>query len=184
MTAPAESILYEPICIKHNELTQIAKWRNAQMECLRTPTPTPETFEAQAAWVNSLDINRDRYYFIYRSMELIGYCGITNIIKPYRTGEISLLFNPAVENRVLYHTVLKSLLCMAIDIINLNCVRVEVYECAKRRLKWIKCANSLFPYWVELPAQKMCDGEYYSSHIGLFYKKLKRDRRIHDLAGK
>lgn len=169
-------IIYEPICLKHNELIQIAKWRNAQMACLRTPTKTHETFEAQAAWVNSIDLDKDRLYFIYEDLAFLGYCGISNINRHYRTGELSMLFDPGKEIQKLYDCVVSTLLKIGIDIINLNCMRIEVYECAQKRLDFIK-QTKLFTYWVELPAQKVWNDEFYSSWIGLKWKKLKANRR-------
>jgi len=165
MIKGVESIIgLEVISKKKDELLKIAEWRNETLESLRTPFKTPVRIENQLKWVDSMDPEKDKYFFIYlKDGTFIGYCGLNNICTINKTAEVSLLIGTPFQGRGYGRKVIKTLLGHAFVFIKLECVYIEVYA----------TTNKFHGFWEKLGfieegilrKRKFWDNIYYNSHM-------------------
>jgi len=157
----------EPITKKQEELVQIAKWRNKTLISLRSTTPTPEDYQHQCYWVNSIQF--EKYYFIYNETDFIGYCGLDKISKTNGTAELSLLIGMPFQGKRYGKQVVEALLEIAFNDLNLQCVFIEVYNTTDN---WINFWHNLgFHLEGKLRRRKLWQGNYYSSIIASILKE-------------
>jgi len=158
-----------PLEKKH--LSKLKEWRNAQTKVLRQYKLLTD-FQ-QKKWYNHLKKNKSQALFALMvgtagKLNLIGYCGITNIDFRNRKGEISFLVNPAraKKDKVYKKDFLLALemLCKyGFEELNLNRIFTETYDFRKKHIKVLEQFG--FSKEGELRKNHFTDGKYYNSLI-------------------
>ena len=130
--------------LSYNDLSTIKDWRNSQMEVLRQWKPLTDA--NQERWYQI--VSEDQHLVIFSVMEysdlnhlqLIGYCGITNIDYINQRGEISFLVDPnRACNPDLYRTDFSAvlyLLCQyGFDELNFHKIFTETFAFRKDHIR-------------------------------------------------
>lgn len=170
-------IYLEPLSVKEKELMTIAIERNKTLASLRSSEPTPVSFEHQKKWVESLS-HKEKYYFIYDSISIIGYCGLDKIDQVNSNAEISLLILEKDQGYGYGRKSVGLLLGKAFEQYHLNCVYGECYYSTENWKFWQKLG---FIQDGTLKARKWWDGEFHNSmHFYMLasdWKILKKEFR-------
>lgn len=141
---------------------QIAGWRNASMESLRTSRPT--TAERQARWFKNLDLNQHRYWGVVKPHHgLVAFGGLTYIQWENGSAEISLIVDPKEREQGIGMESVRLLLHEGFHNMNLRVIYGEVYECNPSRRFWQKACEHWKAETAELPMRKYWDGQYWGS---------------------
>jgi len=160
-------IRLELICIKEEELLQIAKWRNETLLSLRSIEPTPVNYEYQCKWVASIE--HEKYFFIYNETDFIGYCGLDKINKVNGTAELSLLIGKPFQGKGYGKQAVETLFKIAFDKEELQCVFIEVYNTTDN---WVNFWFNLgFKLEGRLRRRKLWKRKYYNSVIASILKE-------------
>ena len=155
--------------LEEKHLPFLKEWRNAQMDILRQYVLLTDSH--QKRWYSHLkeDKNQSLFSLIFstpKKMELIGYCGITNMDFKNRRGEISFLVNPlrSKQGKIYkddFEAVLKMLCKYGFEKLNLNKIFTETVEFRKEHIRIIE--NFGFKKEGNLREQYFRDGKYFNS---------------------
>ena len=177
--------------ITQSQCEQVRLWRNAEMECWRTPFML--TKQMQDDFYEGC-CNREsphRYFAIIGTkvmdMGFLGMGGITNIQWENRIGEITLIINPAERKNGLGEKAVDLLLDHAFNYLNLQTVFGECYVCNEAHDFWKKMTckyiykgirEKVGSGFVVLRNRKYWQGKYYNS---LYFSIDKDDfNKIHN----
>ena len=152
---------------------RVRTWRNAEMECWRTPYMLTEEMQAEfykrCCNRNSLH----RYWAIIKNNgKFAGMGGITYISWENRIGEITLIIDPDQRNDGNGEKVVDLLLDQAFNHLNLKTIKGECYQCNEAWKFW-QNLTSKYIYkgvdrprasgWEIVPNRKYFNGKYWSS---------------------
>ena len=162
--------------LEREDMPKIVAWRNAVLPTLRTSFPL--TIEQQMDWYDREINNRDsrtRFFafdddhYEHNAIEtvkthgLVGYGGIENIQWENRTGEISLLINPALHKQGYGRKAVHAIIDYAFDGLNIDTVWGEVY-CNNPAVNfWEKITKEYGGIMTKIPRRKYHAGQYYDS---------------------
>ena len=158
-----------PLSKEH--LSKLKAWRNSQMDILRQWKPLTEY--NQEKWFQKISQDNTQVIFAImikkeKNMQLIGYCGITNIDFINRWGEISFLADPIrTQDEELYREDFISVLYMlcqyGFEKINLNKLFTETFSFRKNHIKILED----FGFHLDgiLREHKFLNGKYQDSVI-------------------
>ena len=147
------------------DVRAIRLWRNDCLVSLRTSYELAE--EMQDHFYKETLCNRsspDRYWSAYKGDKLIGFCGITNIQRENRIGEISLIVNPKYRNEKFGNKIVDLILDKAFNYLNLKTVEGECYFCNPAKLFWEKITKKYNGYYTILSNRKFWEGHYHNSY--------------------
>ena len=154
--------------LEPEDMAPIVRWRNDDMETLRTPHLT--TMAQQMAWydreIAHPSESRTRYWALWdmvladRWGSFVGYGGIEHIEWENRRGEISLLISPEHRGKGYGREAVGLFLRQAFQHLNLEHVWGEVYTCGHVAF-WERMVESYQGFKVMLPAHKSWNGRYY-----------------------
>lgn len=158
--------------LSKENLSKIKNWRNSQIDVLRQWKPLTEY--NQEKWFQHISEDDTQIVFAIMvpnqqsSLELKGYCGITNIDFINRRGEISFLINPLrAQNEGLYRDDFLSvlyLLCQyGFENLNLHKIFTETFAFRKHHIKILKEFG--FGDECTLKEHNFIKGKYYDSYI-------------------
>lgn len=158
-------IILIPIYKNYPALENIASWRNSTLYTLRATCPTSTE---QYDWIEFLDNETEKYYFIAKDntepqKNIIGYCGLDKISNTNKTAEISLLINPYKQGNGYGSEAVRKLLEISFEGLGLNCIFAECYTTINTWEFWKKCG---FKKEGHLRVRKFWQGKYYDSIIG------------------
>jgi len=152
------------------DMNQIRLWRNEQLSILRTSYGL--TQQSQLEFYNNKISNRDsncRFWAVISGdKSLCGMVGLENIQWDNRIAEISLITDPDKAN--LIPNILKTLLEIAFDHINLVSVFSEVYECSPYLKLWEQTSRMNNGMGVSIPLRKFHGGKYHDSTLFTFIR--------------
>jgi len=151
--------------ITQSQCEQVRLWRNAEMECWRTPFMLTEDMQYDF-YERCSDRNSPHRYFaviIEPDVWFIGMGGITYIQWENRIGEISLIIDPQVRKDGLGEKAVDLLLDHAFNYLNLQTVFGECYVCNEAWEFWGGVADKYKSFATELPNRKYFNGSYHSS---------------------
>ena len=152
---------------------QVRLWRNDCLETLRTPYPLTE--EMQADFFKNVINNRNsphRYWSIIEGVgefadvehRLIGMGGLTGIQWENRIAEISLIINPALQNKGYGKLVVALLLDEGFNRMGLQTIFGECYGAAEGRFQfWETVVERYKGYATRLPNRQFWDGQFWDS---------------------
>lgn len=134
--------------MKKEYLPLLKQWRNTQMKVLRQTRPLTDS--DQKRWFNAMRHDADQAIFAILeagetgALNFIGYCGITNIDRVNRRGELSFLVNPSrTRNKKVYKEDFLSSLCMlcqcGFEKLNLHKLYAETYIFRRYHIKILEC---------------------------------------------
>ena len=165
-----------------NDLMIVKDIRNANLQNLRTPHLL--TRKMQEDFFDNVINNRhhnSRYWSVYQKEQVqivggvtmdkdvcIGMVGINNIQWENRLGEISFMID--AENNI-YKFVFNILLNYAFNVLNLDNIFAEVYECHNKYELWEDIGVDYNAYMTILPERKYNNGLFYDSTFMKFSKK-------------
>lgn len=145
--------------LTREDAEQIRKWRNQELDSLRTPYPLTE--DQQLDWYESVVNNRNanaRWWAVYDGT-LLGYAGIQHIDWINSHGEISLLIAPQQQGKGYGREAAAMVLKEAFHKLNLNMVWGESYPKSARFWEWVSVR------WrgkhVMLPDRLFQNGQYH-----------------------
>ena len=157
--------------LEEKHLPFLKAWRNVQMEILRQHAPLTDLH--QKTWYSHLKEDKSQSFFSLmfgtpKKMELIGYCGITNIDFKNRRGEISFLVNPLrSKQKEIYKYDFRAVLSMlckyGFEELNLNKMFTETFDFRKEHIKIIE--NFGFKREGNLREHCFRNGKYFNSLI-------------------
>lgn len=162
----------EPLTLEQCE--QVRIWRNAEMECWRTPFMLTREMQMDF-YKRCCDRNSPhRYWAIVRTVEdeikgvvpesgFIGMGGITYIQWENRIGEITLIIDPDERKDGLGEKAVELLLNQAFNHLNLQTVFGEVYWCNQAFDFWKQITKKHSGYLTKLPNRKYWKDSYYDS---------------------
>lgn len=135
------------------------------METLRTPFPL--TPEMQAEFYRQIICNRSithRYWSVRAdSVACLAFGGITDIHWENRTGEISLIVDPARQREGIGKQAAVLLLQDAFERLNLNLVYGECYLCNPNWKFWEALTDEFKGFTAILPGRKFWAGKYHGA---------------------
>ena len=164
--------------LTQSQCEQVRLWRNAEMECWRTPFMLTEDMQYDF-YERCSDRNSPHRYFAImgNGYKFIGMGGITYIQWENRIGEITLIIDPQVRKDGLGEQAVDLLLDQAFNHLNLNAVFGECYCCNPAFEFWkryvdVYASGAATTTWVYLPVRKYWNGQYWSS---LYFNVCKND---------
>lgn len=154
---------------KIKELELIANWRNQTLNTLRSNKLTSSNYDKQCAWLDSIDNNDDKCFFVYSSKnEFIGYSCLDKINNINGTAELGLLIGYPFQKKGHGREAAYLTLQFAFDRIDMNCVFIEVYTTSNN---WSKFWEPLgFIKEGKLRSRKYWDGKYFDSIMASMLK--------------
>ena len=158
--------------LTQSQCEQVRIWRNAEMECWRTPFMLTEDMQYDF-YERCSDRNSPHRYFAIIDKGFIGMGGITYIQWENRIGEITLIINPEVRKDGLGEKAVDLLLDQAFNHLNLQTVFGECYVCNEAWKFWEHLANYGWNdkgCWVILPNRKYYKGMLHNSGYFSFDK--------------
>ena len=159
-------------CLSLYDIQKVRRWRNEQLEMLRTSFPLTE--EMQEDFYKNVICNRNsnsKFWGIWTGSEFIGICGLENIQWENRNSEISLLLNPEYPLNKHGKEVLKLLLYEGFMNMNLENIYTEVYDCHKELSFWYDMIKKYKCMFSALPNRKYYNGKYHNSTYINFNKE-------------
>ncbi len=144
----------------------VRKWRNDQLETLRTPYPL--TLRQQNDFYEKVVCDRNsphRYWAIkcFAVSKLLGMGGLTNIQWENGIAEISLIVNPQNRRQCVGEKVVELLLDQAFNHMRLQTVFGECYACNPAYKFWLKIVEKYDGYTTTLSKRKFWNGNHYAS---------------------
>jgi len=147
------------------DMESIRRWRNEQIEMLRTPFQLTQKMQEQ--FYNEVVSNRNsnsRYWGMRDGKDiLIGMAGIENIQWENRLGEISLLMIPGGMDEF-GEKALSLILNEGFMNMNLENIFTEVYEYSPYITFWMDMVGKYNTCFSQLPNRKYYKGEYWPSY--------------------
>lgn len=168
----------EPLTFEQCEKVRI--WRNAEMECWRTPFMLTEEMQKEF-YQRCCDRNSPhRYWALIKVNDIFaGMGGITYIQWENRIGEITFIIDPNYRKDGNGEKAVDLLLDQAFNHLNLQTVFGECYEVnAEGIVFWEKLKEKYNGYETALPNRKYYKGKYWRS---LYFSIDKDDfNKIHN----
>ena len=169
--------------ITQSQCEQVRLWRNAEMECWRTPFMLTEDMQYDF-YKRCSDRNSPHRYFAImiehgNGYKFIGMGGTTYIQWENRIGEITLIIDPQVRKDGLGEQAVDLLLDQAFNYLNLNTVFGECYICNELAMTFWDTISRKYGYApILLPNRKFWKGNY---HPSLYFSIDKDDfNKIHN----
>jgi len=177
--------------LTQSQCEQVRIWRNAEMECWRTPFMLTEDMQYDF-YKRCSDRNSPHRYFAImiehgNGYKFIGMGGTTYIQWENRIGEITLIIDPQVRKDGLGEQAVDLLLDQAFNYLNLQTVFGECYVCNEAHDFWKKMTckyiykgirEKVGSGFVVLRNRKYWQGKYYNS---LYFSIDKDDfNKIHN----
>jgi RimJ/RimL family protein N-acetyltransferase len=161
----------EPLTLEQCE--QVRIWRNAEMECWRTPFMLTREMQ-EDFYKRCCDRNSPHRYWAINCTgnddlisrmgdKFIGMGGITYIQWENRIGEITLIIDPAQRKDGLGEQAVDLLLDQAFNYLNLQTVFGECYTCNEAWGFWIATVDKYMGYRTNLPRRKYYNSKYWDS---------------------
>lgn len=152
--------------IEKSDIEQIRKWRNEQIEILRTPFYLTEIM--QDDWFENIVSDRNSKYRFYacEDKKLIGYCAL-EIHWENRQAEMGIVLGKENTKKGYGDKVADLLISEAKDRLNLDYVTFESYGNNKSKSFWIKLIDRYNGSLTIIPKRKYFNGKYYDSIYGV-----------------
>lgn len=166
--------------IELQDIEQIRKWRNEQIENLRTPFYLTEVM--QQSWYENVVSDRNSKYRFYTCIadslvnsclgamqakinKLIGYCAL-EISWENRQAELGIVLGEENAGKGYGTQVAELIIKEAFDRLNLDHITFECYEFNKYKNFWLKLIKKYKGKKVIIPKRKFHDGKYWDSIYG------------------
>ena len=149
--------------LTREQVQQVRKWRNYELQFLRTPYMITE--KMQDNFYDNVINDRDskhRYFAILDGCSFIGMGGLTNIEWENGTAEISLIINPKYRGKGHGLEAVDLLFDEGFHNMRLYSVFGEVYDCGNRGF-WEKVVKRYNGYKTNLVNRKFYNGLSYDS---------------------
>lgn len=155
------NIKIAPMTYNEEYLYQVADERNKALKSLRSNWHTEPI--KQKEWVLKMDPDKERYFYIFANLVLIGYCGLDKIDNVNSNAEVSLMIFSEFTGKGYGIKSIKILLDYARHNLHLHSVYIEVHKTTDNWKFWEKCG---FKNTGELRCRKYWEGQYYDSIVG------------------
>ena len=150
--------------LNREDCQTVREWRNTHLEGLRTPFPLTE--EQQDVFYDEIVCDRSlplRYWAVRDCDKLVGMVGLTDIDFYARSAEVSLITDPDSRMRGYGSGAFDLLLHQAFDMVGLETVFGECYECNPAVGFWRRMAEKYGAYVTTLPRRKRWAGKLWDS---------------------
>lgn len=161
--------------IELQDIEQIRKWRNEQIENLRTPFYLTDVM--QQSWYENVVSDRNSKYRFYACVDdkrlmpfsysghLIGYCAL-EISWENRQAELGIVLGVENAGKGYGTQVAELIIKEAFDRLNLDHITFECYSFNKYKNFWLKLIKKYKGKKVIIPKRKFHDGKYWDSIYG------------------
>ena len=155
--------------IELSDIQQIRKWRNEQIENLRTPFYLTEVM--QKSWFDNVVSDRNSKYRFYacEAKGLVGYCAL-EISWENRQAELGIVLGQEHAGKQYGYEIADLILKEAFERLNLDHVTFETYGCNPYKSFWVKLIDKYKGKMVVIPNRKYAQGRYWDSIYGCISK--------------
>lgn len=158
--------------IERSDIDQIRKWRNEQIEILRTPFYLTEPM--QEKWFENVVSDRNSKYRFYAceakvridSYELVGYCAL-EINWEGRQAEVGIVLGKENTGKKYGYEIFELLRQEAFERMNLDHLNFESYGSNELKMFWVKLIDKYNGQMVVIPKRKYARGKYWDSIYGV-----------------